>query len=741
MQVMHVRFFEDLFQPEGRQSPRQGSQRHSIQLRSTLSLLLAISFCVAVLALAGSGWTQASISRYAMNEYGYILQDVVNLIDADVAAYRAYALQLGGASWVKRIAYMQGGEIDKSRVTRLDLYEYSQQMKQYRQATGVYAVGVIFAEKNLAVASGVNCDIRYLANNFMRVDGMTEEDWLKTCRRTANGAPVILPNRHMTSFFAQTDAMLMFFPIYTLNQVRSCAMFAVVRHQDFAAYFDGLLGRSEALQIAVSAQGEDTPFLTLGEPISGETAVIRRDSAELGLAFSLALPQVVVLAEVTNVRNALLLIVGGLWALLIIVGLLFSHRLFKPLRQLLNLVDGETPLRRDINEFDSLKRGIEELKQREDQLSAELAVRKVYLRNAELDYMLAGMQPEGEEQRRLSEFISEFDRFAHYRVCLALWRMVPPQGLPSAQSVEKLLEKEAAAEGEAAAFVLRRPNHHILILGYRETRSLENMITAMLEKWAGSYVAVGSETASLRQIRASFEDAQAAKDYRCVSDGFRVLRHDNVMKSIGYYLPQEQERLLTGYVCSGQGEQALAVFRQVYEENAAKRQTTQKGMQNLMTSVALSIVKLTADADAPDIPQATDDLEAMRAGVERYIASAADYFARRLKAMPNRMENILAYVNANLLDATLSLDMVANHFSVSASLISRLFTEQYGENFHAYVNRQRIRRATEVLANGNDDIAAVALQVGYTNDVTFRRMFKRFAGLTPSAYRANIHEM
>ena len=67
MQVMHVRFFEDLFQPEGRQSPRQGSQRHSIQLRSTLSLLLAISFCVAVLALAGSGWTQASISRYAMN--------------------------------------------------------------------------------------------------------------------------------------------------------------------------------------------------------------------------------------------------------------------------------------------------------------------------------------------------------------------------------------------------------------------------------------------------------------------------------------------------------------------------------------------------------------------------------------------------------------------------------------------------------------------------------------------------
>lgn len=427
---------------------------------------------------------------------------------------------------------------------------------------------------------------------------------------------------------------------------------------------------------------------------------------------------------------------------MIIVGLLFSHRLFKPLRQLLNLVDGETPLRRDINEFDSLKRGIEELKQREDQLSAELAVRKVYLRNAELDYMLNGMQPEGEEQRRLAEFISEFDRFARYRVCLALWRTVPPQGLPSAQSVEKLLEKEAAAGGEAAAFVLRRPNHHILILGYRENSSLENMITAMLEKWAGSYVAVGSETASLRQLRASFEDAQAAKDYRCVSDGFRVLRHDNVMKSIGYYLPQEQERLLTGYVCSGQGEQALSVFRQVYAENATKRQTTQKGMQNLMMNVALSIVKLIpADADAPDIPRAVDELEAMRAGVEAYIASAAEYFSQRLKAMPSRMENILAYVNANLMDATLSLEMVANHFSVSASLISRLFTEQYGENFHAYVNRQRIRRATEVLANGNEDIAAVALQVGYTNDVTFRRMFKRFAGLTPSAYRANIHEM
>lgn len=718
-------------------------KKRSAQANATILLLLTTSFVLAVLAIVGSMWVQLAISQYAENDYTYALQDVVNEIEGSVEAYRANALQFGNTGWVKKIAYMQGDSIDANRVTSYDLQEYRQQMDLFAYSANVFEMGLIFLEKDLVIGSSAKCDMTYLANNYIHVEGMDEETWRELCEEAFQRDYVLQSDVSVSCFLAKFRAMLMLIPVNPADDPYSTTMFVVIRHRDLERYFENLLDSGQQMYITVSQSGSETPFLTMGQKFDGETSKIEIYSALTDLCFSLTMPRMIVLANVIAVRNALLMIVGVLWLISMLINMALARHVFKPLRQLMNLINAETPLRRDINEFDSLQRGIEALKRREQDLRAELSVRQMYLRNAELDCLLNGTQVHSEEQARLAEFIRDFDCFSAYRVCLIFWeKEIPQADVPSSRTIEDALKQVGDACGTGAISVLRRSGHHILIVGYEQYSAYEQVVTALLERWEGCYVAIGSEVQTLSDIHVSYESAREAKDYRCVSDGFRVLRHDNVRRDIGYYLPQEAENRLTGFVRSGQGDKAEQVFRELYESNVAERNTTEIGMRNFMANVGLLVIKQVPADALPCMPpqDSVDDPEMMRRLTVEYIHQAANLHAERIKSMPTRMESILSYVDANLMDNTLSLNMVASHFNVSPSLISRLFAEQHGENFHTYVNQLRIARAMEYLGDENgDDIASVALKVGYTNDATFRRLFKRFAGVTPSEYRIQNH--
>ena len=81
--------------------------------------------------------------------------------------------------------------------------------------------------------------------------------------------------------------------------------------------------------------------------------------------------------------------------------------------------------------------------------------------------------------------------------------------------------------------------------------------------------------------------------------------------------------------------------------------------------------------------------------------------------------------------------MVANHFDVSSSLVSHIFAENYGIGFLDYINSKRVQKALDYLVKRDEEqeISQIAAQVGYTSDATFRRVFKKYVGVTPSRFR------
>ena len=68
----------------------------------------------------------------------------------------------------------------------------------------------------------------------------------------------------------------------------------------------------------------------------------------------------------------------------------------------------------------------------------------------------------------------------------------------------------------------------------------------------------------------------------------------------------------------------------------------------------------------------------------------------------------------------------------------RLVAEQFGCAFQEYVGVRGFECAKECLSRDpqgmKKSIQEIALQCGFTNDVTFRRTFKRYTGVTPSQF-------
>lgn len=83
----------------------------------------------------------------------------------------------------------------------------------------------------------------------------------------------------------------------------------------------------------------------------------------------------------------------------------------------------------------------------------------------------------------------------------------------------------------------------------------------------------------------------------------------------------------------------------------------------------------------------------------------------------------------------ISLQSVANQISVNASYLSRIFKQETGENFTAYLTRIRIEKAKHYLANGRLRVYEVAHKVGYHNYTYFSKIFKKVVGMSPEDFR------
>lgn len=90
------------------------------------------------------------------------------------------------------------------------------------------------------------------------------------------------------------------------------------------------------------------------------------------------------------------------------------------------------------------------------------------------------------------------------------------------------------------------------------------------------------------------------------------------------------------------------------------------------------------------------------------------------------------------LSEDLSLVRLAEVHYFNPSYLSRFFKQEHGVNLSEYIDECRIRKAKELLCNGDLKVRDVALLVGYEAAHSFTRFFKKSTGMTPQEYRDSI---
>lgn len=106
--------------------------------------------------------------------------------------------------------------------------------------------------------------------------------------------------------------------------------------------------------------------------------------------------------------------------------------------------------------------------------------------------------------------------------------------------------------------------------------------------------------------------------------------------------------------------------------------------------------------------------------------------------LPQRkLQQAIAYINDNLIE-DLTVSAIATELGMSQYYFSRLFKQSIGVSPYQYVMQQRIERAKYLLQTTSLSIAAIATQVGFSNQNQLTVQFRKFAGTTPSRYRQQL---
>jgi AraC-like DNA-binding protein len=86
----------------------------------------------------------------------------------------------------------------------------------------------------------------------------------------------------------------------------------------------------------------------------------------------------------------------------------------------------------------------------------------------------------------------------------------------------------------------------------------------------------------------------------------------------------------------------------------------------------------------------------------------------------------------------LTRDAVAHQFGLSGAHLSRVLKNSTGLGFQALLMRLRLQRACDLLRYGNDAIAQIASQCGFSSSNYFCQAFRRAEGLAPGIWRRQV---
>lgn len=101
----------------------------------------------------------------------------------------------------------------------------------------------------------------------------------------------------------------------------------------------------------------------------------------------------------------------------------------------------------------------------------------------------------------------------------------------------------------------------------------------------------------------------------------------------------------------------------------------------------------------------------------------------------NQLKLAVYYLQENFRDNECTITNLCRHVNLSRSYLYTLFKREMNLSPLKYLSQLRMEEAKQLLQNTNNPVQEIAHRVGYKDEFTFSKAFKRYSGFSPQIYR------
>nr|WP_246434038.1 helix-turn-helix domain-containing protein [Spirochaeta isovalerica] len=406
----------------------------------------------------------------------------------------------------------------------------------------------------------------------------------------------------------------------------------------------------------------------------------------------------------------------------------------------------------------TLTSNVSELIHQSEDLQDELISREVFVHNAFVNRLINGFFRDRKDLEKYLDHLGFRISENYYSVAIISQGVMESAG--TAQSFEEIvrvknflktrLQQEfpiriMIAEQENSNLVLilmtdsDNPEQHVRTAG----ESLEDFSRSLPHLYSDSlFIALGETVDSLQKVHHSFMQARDVLSLSSDETGIRIIHFSDVDEKMDdFYYPLELESRLINAVKAGNEDILIGLLDTLAFENMEKRVLESNKMNNFLYGLLNSCFRIEnqlSDSlgdhveNLPDRYTDGPDFESIRT----FLTEVCRHQNRNKKSHNvTLVDKVADYLEKNYGNRNLSLQVVADHFSVNESYLSFFFKEQTGTNFSTYLEKIRISKAGTLLKETDEPIHIIAGKVGYNSDKTFRRVFQKHHNMSPGVYR------
>lgn len=470
------------------------------------------------------------------------------------------------------------------------------------------------------------------------------------------------------------------------------------------------------------------------------------------------------IAKTSVMRNGIIVLILILMLSGIVFSYFFSRNMYNPVKKLM----ADIQRRRGIdfkekgNEMAVLSRVFDSLAKQEDNMANTLEKERHALKNKYITDMLKG---DIEESDIYEQFKGEFpyknyicaligidrndifsEKYTHeqqYYIKLLVLKACDEVTSESFKVTGILYEKNKIAVIVNSEFSDPATIRTALISGFGKLQSevakvLSNSIT----------VGIGGCSDNTGDIPDSFSQAQEAFKYRIVKGNGSIIFYEDISKDDSeYFYPYQYEKHILNYLRLGSQEEITAEIAGMMKEIRERKDITLDNIIQIFIQLVGNTVKYLVDININignifgadyNIYQklsSKETLDEINTWLTGFYTGIIRYMSDISNENKSVSDLVLDYIHNNF-RMNIDTTSIADSTGVSYSSVGRIVRNKTGKNVLEYVNGLRIEEAKRLLRQTNMNLRDIAANIGYNNDQSFMRFFKKYEGITPGEFRS-----